>query len=470
MRTTEAAGSPPIASIQGHKSGQGRMQEKTGHNFSTLLEGLFSSSIGKTSLLLGTETDDSENEVDVRQSEGEQSMPGFANGLAFPFHPLEQTLREPGQNSFQDFIPPEILGQWDELAPTEKELARFILTSNTGNAGNSDIADVSTQTEKTIMNHVTSGEQPSDLQYFPEGLYQDVSKDRENTLPKSDRSLHNNQGALNPKAVADIVSMLREGKSLQDLPQAILQELGNFISGKFTSDERMSRERPFPEILSRLEGFLDAYLGAEREEGREAFTGRFFPEEGEKGVSAILNGKPPLHSNLGEGHFPLNSAFPNEGGEKVPFMSSYGQAREYSMLHPKEILSQIVNRMDFLARPGEQELRLKLQPEFLGEVLVRVRIMNERLTGEIITSHIAVKELLEGQLETLRQRFQEMDLNLEHFKVSVRDEAHDGTPFGRGPEFEDFPWGDGPESLKEGERVVSSTPLWGGGRMVDYFV
>ncbi|MDO9536587.1 MAG: flagellar hook-length control protein FliK [Bacillota bacterium] len=459
MRTTEAAISPALVSPQGNRLGQGRLQEKTGDNFSALLEGIFSSS----------------NEEDVRQPEGEQAMPGMVNGLMFSFHPeypemetgellqeQEQTIREFGQNFLQDLIPPEIIGQWDELAPPEKELVRFILTS---------IADDSLQTEKTIMDNGISGKQHLDLQNSLDDLLQDVSQNRgNNALPKSDLFLQNEQGALNPKAGAFIASMLREGKSLQELPPAILQELENYISGKITSDEDLSRERSFPTILSRLEGFLHACLGEERE-GQETFTGPFFSEEGEKGDSGASNRNPMLFPEVGEGRFPLNSTFQDEGGVKAPFISSYGQPREYAMLHPKEILSQIVGRMEFLARPGEQELRLKLEPEFLGQVLIRVRFMNEKLTGEIITSHLAVKELLEGQLETLRQRFWEMDLNIEHFNVSVRDEAHDGSPFGRGPQSEDFPWGDRSESLKEGERVLSSSgSLWGSTRMVDYFV
>ncbi|NLJ55516.1 MAG: flagellar hook-length control protein FliK, partial [Firmicutes bacterium] len=82
-----------------------------------------------------------------------------------------------------------------------------------------------------------------------------------------------------------------------------------------------------------------------------------------------------------------------------------------------------------------QELRLRLQPESLGEVLVRIRRQQGVLSAEIMTRHPAVQEMLESQLETLRQRFQEANLPVEHLDVLLQDEGKSGFTFsgeGRG--------------------------------------
>ena len=106
--------------------------------------------------------------------------------------------------------------------------------------------------------------------------------------------------------------------------------------------------------------------------------------------------------------------------------------RGESQLYSREIVEQIFAEARYLTRPGGQELRLKLQPDFLGEVIVRIRRHKGVLSGEIITQHLAVKELLESQLETLRQRFQQFDLNVERFQVFVKDEGQQGFSFAKG--------------------------------------
>lgn len=109
---------------------------------------------------------------------------------------------------------------------------------------------------------------------------------------------------------------------------------------------------------------------------------------------------------------------------------------------PKELLSkaifQIVEHLEHRGpfnTQGVQELRLRLQPESLGEVLVRIRRQQGVLSAEIMTRHPAVQEMLESQLETLRQRFQEANLPVEHLDVLLQDEGKSGFTFsgeGRG--------------------------------------
>jgi flagellar hook-length control protein FliK len=83
-----------------------------------------------------------------------------------------------------------------------------------------------------------------------------------------------------------------------------------------------------------------------------------------------------------------------------------------------------------LVRSGEQELRLKLQPEFLGEILIKMRRIKGLLSAEIVTQSLALKELLEGNLENLRQRFQELNLSLEDLNISLGGKNGGGSGSG----------------------------------------
>lgn len=140
----------------------------------------------------------------------------------------------------------------------------------------------------------------------------------------------------------------------------------------------------------------------------------------------------------------------------------------------RDTMEQILRRMDYLVRQGGQELRLKLQPEFLGEVLIRMRRMRGVLSAEIITSHPAVKEMLEGQLDTLHRRFQQMDLNVESFDVLLKDGGEDGFAFGREPRGDKPPpagtlYGT-PGLSGAGEEEAPFSGYFDGGRQVDYLV
>jgi hypothetical protein len=139
-----------------------------------------------------------------------------------------------------------------------------------------------------------------------------------------------------------------------------------------------------------------------------------------------------------------------------------------------EIIFQIVEQAGHLAMSGAQELRLRLQPEFLGEVLIRIRRLQGVLSAEIITPHLAVKELLEGQLETLRQRFQEANLNVEHLDVLIQDEGKSGFTLAGDDGNQDSPGAFKAQGAREnvvaGENRDLSSGLRGEGGRVDCLV
>ncbi|MGI5876840.1 MAG: flagellar hook-length control protein FliK [Dethiobacteria bacterium] len=97
---------------------------------------------------------------------------------------------------------------------------------------------------------------------------------------------------------------------------------------------------------------------------------------------------------------------------------------------PQKVFAQIADKMELLVRSGEQELRLKLQPEFLGEILIKMRRIKGLLSAEIVTQSLALKELLEGNLENLRQRFQELNLSLEDLNISLGGKNGGGSGSG----------------------------------------
>jgi flagellar hook-length control protein FliK len=178
------------------------------------------------------------------------------------------------------------------------------------------------------------------------------------------------------------------------------------------------------------------------------------------------SGEPDL-SGQQEGNFQLEqghqgSVFPQQGNfEGIGIKAENNYARD---ILPKEVLGQIIERVNLLARPGVQELRLQLQPEILGEVLIKMRRIKGLLSAEIMTQNIAVKELLEGNLEPLRHRFQQLNLPVEEFNVFVGGEDNSGSAFNdenNKPRSSYLPFGGGNAQAEEERNYFPETRLKG---------
>ena len=231
--------------------------------------------------------------------------------------------------------------------------------------------------------------------------------------------------------------------------------LGEAFSSEAAMAEAFLRgEKPLEQFHAPALKDLKGQLGSGEElfSDSESFKGEVFKEK--PVFSALFGGGPQ-----GEGM----------GNASASYVSS--QASELLQYDSRDVVEQILQRMDFLARQGEQELRLKLQPEFLGEVLIRMRRVRGVLSAEIITGHPSVKEMLEGQLDMLRQRFQQMNLNVERFDVLLKDGGEEGFAFGREPRGDEpRPSGTYYSLPGAGEEEVPLSGYSNGDGRVDYLV
>ena len=86
------------------------------------------------------------------------------------------------------------------------------------------------------------------------------------------------------------------------------------------------------------------------------------------------------------------------------------------------IMPQVVRGLATLVRDGMAEMRLQLQPADLGEIEMRVRTMDGVVRGQMMVQHPEIKQLLESQIERLRDALQEQGLELQGFDVDVESD------------------------------------------------
>ncbi|MEW6755828.1 MAG: flagellar hook-length control protein FliK, partial [Candidatus Latescibacterota bacterium] len=105
----------------------------------------------------------------------------------------------------------------------------------------------------------------------------------------------------------------------------------------------------------------------------------------------------------------LQEAVASPAGPLLDGMDEVGQS----------LVPQVLRGLVTLVRGGTAEMRLQLQPPDLGELEVRVRTSEGTVHGQLVVEHAHVKQLLDAQVDRLRQALWEQGLQLRGFEVSV---------------------------------------------------
>lgn len=231
---------------------------------------------------------------------------------------------------------------------------------------------------------------------------------------------------LSPQATTLVASYLQEGKPLGDLPAPLLIQLREHLEGMelFREGESGEKARPFAALLTRVEKFLNSMLSGGSEEAKAGTArqfGELVAEQQLKGTAQALDRD--SQPRFGENDSARAGAVLSGRGEMVAGTRSFTPPTP--SFQPHEVMAQVMERLAMLARPGVQELRMQLHPAHLGNMMIKLRNVRGVLSAEILTEHVAVKELLEGQLDALRQRFQDMNMQVEEFRVLVGDEEQE---------------------------------------------
>ena len=110
----------------------------------------------------------------------------------------------------------------------------------------------------------------------------------------------------------------------------------------------------------------------------------------------------------------------------------------------ESIVEQTVRSVLLSARGGSSELRVRLQPEHLGELHLRLVVRDNVLTLDVNTQSAVVKTAIEGSLSQLRQALQGSGVDIGRVSVMVDPDLASGGRFSRQtPTFQQFQdqWG-----------------------------
>lgn len=90
-----------------------------------------------------------------------------------------------------------------------------------------------------------------------------------------------------------------------------------------------------------------------------------------------------------------------------------------------QIVTQIVEKIKIDFKPETTEMKLSLRPESLGELSLKISTQNNVVVAQFIAESQQVKEIIQANINTLKDTLQQMGLEINELSVSVRQQESD---------------------------------------------
>ena len=104
-------------------------------------------------------------------------------------------------------------------------------------------------------------------------------------------------------------------------------------------------------------------------------------------------------------------------------------------LNASDIINQVVKKADIFVQGSHQEMVMKLEPESLGKLNLKIVVENGLVTAKFIAESQQVKEVLESSFNQLKDALQQKGISVQGFSVSV---GQQGAEFNSGKGFDQW--------------------------------
>lgn len=100
---------------------------------------------------------------------------------------------------------------------------------------------------------------------------------------------------------------------------------------------------------------------------------------------------------------------------------------QMTTINKSDILNQVIKKADIIVREGHSEMVMKLEPESLGKLNLKIVVEKGLITAKFIAESQQVKEVLESSFNQLKDALQEKGIAVQNFSVSVGQQASDSS-------------------------------------------
>lgn len=202
----------------------------------------------------------------------------------------------------------------------------------------------------------------------------------------------------------DAQSLSQEGLSSQAKSLNEMQTRGAQKAQQFEQDilSKLQQDKTFSVPQASAKGFSE----------QSQFEQKSFEQM--KDLRSDLMGNNGLHQAAGQSHGDFKTHLQTTANTSTSMtnVDAHADVGEASM-------REIMNQAQFLVRRGGGEVNVKMTPEGMGEVQLRVVLQNGKLNVEMQTQTHEAKKLLEDSLSDLKSGLAAQRLSLEHVKIDT---------------------------------------------------
>ncbi|MDD3013551.1 MAG: flagellar hook-length control protein FliK [Candidatus Gastranaerophilales bacterium] len=109
--------------------------------------------------------------------------------------------------------------------------------------------------------------------------------------------------------------------------------------------------------------------------------------------------------------------------EQVITFNKMLESTQESKVNTNSILDQVNQKISNEIKSGKSEITMSLRPESLGKVDIKIVSEKGVVTAQITTENSQVKEILNKEIDVLRQKLQDQGVNLDKIVVKVQEPA-----------------------------------------------
>ncbi|NLV89705.1 MAG: flagellar hook-length control protein FliK [Tissierellia bacterium] len=92
---------------------------------------------------------------------------------------------------------------------------------------------------------------------------------------------------------------------------------------------------------------------------------------------------------------------------------------ETEVVDKKDLIHQIVEKVKLDFQSPKNEIRIKLKPEILGEMTMKIEVAKGAITAKIMVENQKTKEIIEGNIIQLKEEIKDTGLEIKTFEVFV---------------------------------------------------
>lgn len=104
---------------------------------------------------------------------------------------------------------------------------------------------------------------------------------------------------------------------------------------------------------------------------------------------------------------------------QVEVVQNQVTAPKSETVNKTDIINQIVKKAEIIFTDAKQEMRMQLEPENLGKLTLKLAVEKGLITAKFVAESYEVKQIIESNLNELKNMLKEKGLEVQNFSVSV---------------------------------------------------